>query len=138
MARARRRGKPRAVPPHARGRVRRWCENVARENRYGQRQHQSARSGPVPHPQSAAPEHVPPLGDAGFETQVRRPRQIEFARGNLDYTVMSKRKLIALVQDGLVAGWDDPRMPTISGLRRRGFPPAAIRAFWERAGVTKQ
>jgi glutaminyl-tRNA synthetase len=51
---------------------------------------------------------------------------------------MSKRKLMELVRDSLVAGWDDPRMPTISGLRRRGFPPAAIRAFWERAGVTKQ
>jgi glutaminyl-tRNA synthetase len=52
--------------------------------------------------------------------------------------VMSKRKLMALVQDGLVDGWDDPRMPTLSGVRRRGFPPAAIRAFWDRAGVTKQ
>jgi glutaminyl-tRNA synthetase len=69
---------------------------------------------------------------------VSTPRQIEFARGNLDYTVMSKRKLMELVRDGLVAGWDDPRMPTLSGLRRRGFPPAAIRTFWERAGVTKQ
>jgi len=67
-----------------------------------------------------------------------RPQQIEFARGNLDYTVMSKRKLMALVQDGLVDGWDDPRMPTLAGVRRRGFPPAAIRTFWERAGVTKQ
>jgi len=83
-------------------------------------------------------ELVQPLVDAGLKTQVSTPRQIEFARGNLDYTVMSKRKLIALVQDGLVSGWDDPRMPTISGLRRRGFPPAAIRLFWERAGVTKQ
>ncbi len=51
---------------------------------------------------------------------------------------MSKRKLMALVQDGLVDGWDDPRMPTLSGVRRRGFPPAAVRTFWERAGVTKQ
>jgi glutaminyl-tRNA synthetase len=84
------------------------------------------------------PELVQPLIDAGLKTTVSTPRQIEFARGNLDYTVMSKRKLMELVRDSLVAGWDDPRMPTISGLRRRGFPPAAIRAFWERAGVTKQ
>jgi glutaminyl-tRNA synthetase len=84
------------------------------------------------------PELVQPLLDAGLKTAVSTPRQIEFARGNLDYTVMSKRKLMALVQDGLVSGWDDPRMPTLSGARRRGFPPAAIRTFWERAGVTKQ
>lgn len=84
------------------------------------------------------PELVQPLVDAGFKTNVSTPRQIEFARGNLDYTVMSKRKLMELVRDGLVAGWDDPRMPTLSGVRRRGFPPAAIRTFWERAGVTKQ
>ena len=84
------------------------------------------------------PELVQPLREAGLTVTVSTPRQIEFARGNLDYTVMSKRKLMALVQDGLVAGWDDPRMPTLSGARRRGFPPAAIRTFWERAGVTKQ
>jgi len=83
-------------------------------------------------------ELVQPLRDAGLPTPVSTPRQIEFARGNLDFTVMSKRKLMALVQDGLVAGWDDPRMPTLSGVRRRGFPPVAIRTFWERAGVTKQ
>ena len=84
------------------------------------------------------PELVQPLIDAGLKTAVSTPRQIEFARGNLDYTVMSKRKLMELVRDGLVDGWDDPRMPTLSGVRRRGFPPAAIRIFWERAGVTKQ
>jgi len=84
------------------------------------------------------PQLTQPLLDAGLAVTVSTPRQIEFARGNLDYTVMSKRKLMALVQDGLVAGWDDPRMPTLSGVRRRGFPPAAIRTFWERAGVTKQ
>ncbi|MGH8041589.1 MAG: glutamine--tRNA ligase/YqeY domain fusion protein [Rudaea sp.] len=84
------------------------------------------------------PELVQPLLDAGLKTAVSTPRQIEFARGNLDYTVMSKRKLMELVRDGLVDGWDDPRMPTLSGVRRRGFPPAAIRTFWERAGVTKQ
>ncbi len=66
-----------------------------------------------------------------------RPRQIEFARLNLSYTIMSKRKLLELVQKGLVNGWDDPRMPTISGLRRRGFTPESIRDFAERIGVTK-
>ena len=84
------------------------------------------------------PELTEPLRRAGLSCVPSRPRQIEFARGNLDYTVMSKRKLMALVTDGLVDGWDDPRMPTLSGVRRRGFPAAAIRAFWERAGVTKQ
>ena len=59
----------------------------------------------------------------------RRPRQIEFARLNLNYTVMSKRKLLQLVQQGHVTGWDDPRMPTIVGLRRRGYTPEAIRDF---------
>jgi len=66
-----------------------------------------------------------------------RPRQIEFARLNLTYTVMSKRKLLELVREGHVSGWDDPRLPTISGLRRRGYPPAAIRAFCQRVGITK-
>jgi len=66
-----------------------------------------------------------------------RPHQYEFARLNLTYTVMSKRKLLQLVQEGHVSGWDDPRMPTISGLRRRGFTPASIRTFCERIGVGK-
>jgi glutaminyl-tRNA synthetase len=66
------------------------------------------------------------------------PRQIEFARLNLTYTVMSKRRLLQLVQDGVVRGWDDPRMPTIGGLRRRGYTPEAIRAFAERVGVAKR
>ena len=65
------------------------------------------------------------------------PRQIESARLNINYTVMSKRKLKQLVDDGHVAGWDDPRMPTIAGLRRRGYPAAAIRDFCERVGVAK-
>jgi len=65
------------------------------------------------------------------------PRQIEFARGNLDYTVMSKRRLRELVEDGLVNGWDDPRMPTLAGLRRRGFTPESIRAFWNEMGISK-
>ena len=66
-----------------------------------------------------------------------RPRQIEFARLNLNYTVMSKRKLLELVKDKHVTGWDDPRMPTICGLRRRGYTPESIRNFAERIGVTK-
>ncbi|WP_053976546.1 glutamine--tRNA ligase/YqeY domain fusion protein [Mangrovimonas xylaniphaga] len=66
------------------------------------------------------------------------PKQREFARLNLSYTVMSKRKLLKLVEDGVVSGWDDPRMPTISGLRRRGYTPAAIRQFIEKVGVAKR
>ena len=66
------------------------------------------------------------------------PRQIEFARLNLTYTVMSKRRLLTLVQEGVVDGWDDPRMPTISGLRRRGYTPEAIREFAARIGVAKR
>ena len=65
------------------------------------------------------------------------PRQIEFARGNLDYTVMSKRRLRELVEEGHVSGWNDPRMPTLAGLRRRGFTPESIRAFWNEMGVSK-
>ena len=65
------------------------------------------------------------------------PRQIEFARLNLTYTMMSKRKLLELVNKGIVSGWNDPRMPTLSGLRRRGYTPAAIRDFAERIGVSK-
>jgi glutaminyl-tRNA synthetase len=71
------------------------------------------------------------------ELEIFHPRQIEFARLNLNYTVMSKRKLLRLVQEGLVNGWDDPRMPTISGLRRRGYTPESIREFCERIGVAK-
>ena len=66
------------------------------------------------------------------ELGIYHPQQIEFARLNLNYTVMSKRKLLQLVHEGLVSGWDDPRMPTISGLRRRGFTPEAIRDFCRR------
>lgn len=66
-----------------------------------------------------------------------RPRQYEFSRLNLGHTVLSKRRLIQLVEDGHVAGWDDPRMPTVTGLRRRGVPPAAIRDFIGRLGITK-
>jgi glutaminyl-tRNA synthetase len=66
------------------------------------------------------------------------PQQIEFARLNLSYTVLSKRKLIQLVDEGIVDGWDDPRMPTICGLRRRGYPPEAIRNFCDRIGLAKR
>jgi glutaminyl-tRNA synthetase len=68
---------------------------------------------------------------------IYRPQQIEFARLNLAYTVMSKRRLLRLVQEGHVRGWDDPRMPTLAGLRRRGYTPEAIRDFSERVGVAK-
>jgi glutaminyl-tRNA synthetase len=66
-----------------------------------------------------------------------RPRQIEFARLSLTYTVLSKRKLLTLVEEGRVNGWDDPRMPTVSGLRRRGYTPASIRSFCKTIGITK-
>ena len=68
---------------------------------------------------------------------VYHPQQIEFARLNLSYTVLSKRKLLQLVEDGMVEGWDDPRMPTLSGLRRRGYTPGAIRDFCNHIGVAK-
>ncbi|HRQ76951.1 MAG TPA: glutamate--tRNA ligase family protein, partial [Phycisphaerales bacterium] len=69
---------------------------------------------------------------------IHHPRQIEFARLNLSHTVMSKRKLLELVNEGHVNDWDDPRMPTISGMRRRGYPPEAIRAFCDTIGVSKR
>ncbi|HXX59039.1 MAG TPA: glutamine--tRNA ligase/YqeY domain fusion protein [Thermodesulfovibrionales bacterium] len=72
------------------------------------------------------------------ELKVYHPQQIEFARLNLSHTVLSKRKLIQLVQEGHVAGWDDPRMPTIAGIRRRGYTPEAIRNFCDRIGVAKR
>jgi glutaminyl-tRNA synthetase len=72
------------------------------------------------------------------ELEIYPPRQIEFARLNLSYTVMSKRKLLELVKEGLVSGWDDPRMPTICGLRRRGYTPESIRNFAEIIGVAKR
>ncbi len=71
------------------------------------------------------------------ELDVYHPQQIEFARLNLNYTVMSKRKLLQLVREGYVSGWDDPRMPTISGMRRLGYSPEAIRSFCDRIGVAK-
>ncbi|MBE0616447.1 MAG: glutamine--tRNA ligase/YqeY domain fusion protein, partial [Proteobacteria bacterium] len=69
---------------------------------------------------------------------IHHPQQIEFARLNLTYTVMSKRRLLQLVKEGRVAGWDDPRMPTLSGIRRRGYTPEALREFCNRIGVAKR
>jgi len=104
------------------------------------------------HPSSDAIEHIThslctlefeahrPLYDWLVEnvSVPSRPRQIEFARLNLTYTVMSKRRLLELVQEGHVAGWNDPRMPTIVGMRRRGYTPEAVRNFCERIGVAKR
>ncbi len=73
-----------------------------------------------------------------YDGENLKPKQREFARRNLSYTVMSKRKLLQLVEEGLVKGWDDPRMPTISGLRRRGYTPKSIRDFSETAGIAKR
>ncbi len=72
------------------------------------------------------------------ELEIYAPQQIEFARLNLTHTIISKRKLLVLIQEGLVSGWDDPRMPTLSAMRRRGYTPEAIRAFCDRIGVAKR
>lgn len=85
-----------------------------------------------------SPELLAPLLAKGYPNEAAIPRQIEFSRANLNYTVMSKRKLMVLVQEKLVDGWDDPRMPTLQGIRRRGYTPAAIRLWAERLGVSKQ
>jgi glutaminyl-tRNA synthetase len=77
-------------------------------------------------------------GSGPWGKRIHHPQQIEFARLNLTYTVMSKRFLLKLVQEGKVSGWDDPRMPTLSGVRRRGFTPEAMRNFCEEIGVTRQ
>ena len=70
--------------------------------------------------------------------EIHHPRQIEFARLNLNYTIMSKRKLLELVEGNYVNGWDDPRMPTLSAMRRRGYSPESIRNFAEKVGVAKR
>ena len=76
--------------------------------------------------------------DQVYDKKTLRPKQREFARRNLSYTVMSKRKLLQLVEEGIVNGWDDPRMPTVSGLRRRGYTARSIRDFSEKAGIAKR
>jgi len=76
--------------------------------------------------------------DQVYDASLLRPKQREFARRNVSYTVMSKRKLLQLVEEDHVSGWDDPRMPTISGLRRRGYTAASIRTFSETAGISKR
>lgn len=84
-------------------------------------------------------EHHRPLYDWFCENLgIHHPQQIEFARLNLNYTVMSKRKMLRLVQEGHVNGWDDPRMPTLQGMRRRGYTPKSIRDFCEKVGVAKR
>ncbi len=85
-----------------------------------------------------SPELTQPLVDKGLPREAAVPRQIEFSRLNFNYLVMSKRKLLALVNDKLVDGWDDPRMPTLQGIRRRGYTPGALRLMVDRVGISKQ
>ena len=84
------------------------------------------------------PELLAPLEQHGLPKEAGKPRQIEFSRLNINYTVMSKRKLTQLVGEGLVDGWDDPRMYTLQGLRRRGYTPASLRLLVDRVGISKQ
>ncbi|MGX5730676.1 glutamine--tRNA ligase/YqeY domain fusion protein [Pseudoxanthomonas beigongshangi] len=84
------------------------------------------------------PELLSPLLEKGLPREAGKPRQIEFSRLNFNYLVMSKRKLHALVTDRLVDGWDDPRMPTLQGIRRRGYTPSALRLMVDRVGISKQ
>jgi glutaminyl-tRNA synthetase len=85
-----------------------------------------------------SPELLKPLTDKGLPREAAKPRQIEFSRLNFNYLVMSKRKLLAMVEGGLVDGWDDPRMPTLQGIRRRGYTPSALRLMVDRVGISKQ
>ena len=84
------------------------------------------------------PNLLQPLLDRGLPLEAGKPRQIEFSRLNFNYLVMSKRKLLALVEERLVDGWDDPRMPTLQGIRRRGYTPSALRLMVDRVGISKQ
>ncbi len=84
------------------------------------------------------PALLKPLTDRGLPLEAAKPRQIEFSRLNFNYLVMSKRKLLALVEDKLVDGWDDPRMPTLQGIRRRGYTASALRLMVDRVGISKQ
>ncbi len=85
-----------------------------------------------------SPELLKPLTDKGLPFEAAKPRQIEFSRLNFNWLVMSKRKLLALVNGKLVDGWDDPRMPTLQGIRRRGYTPSALRLMVDRVGISKQ
>jgi len=85
-----------------------------------------------------SPELIAPLLARGLPQEASKPRQIEFSRLNFNYLVMSKRKLLAMVNDGLVDGWNDPRMPTLQGIRRRGYTPSALRLMVDRVGISKQ
>ena len=84
------------------------------------------------------PDLLAPLDQHGLPKEAGKPRQIEFSRLNFNYLVMSKRKLLAMVEDRLVDGWDDPRMPTLQGIRRRGYTPSALRLMVDRVGISKQ
>ena len=84
------------------------------------------------------PDLLEPLARHGLPKEAGKPRQIEFSRLNFNYLVMSKRKLLAMVEDRLVDGWDDPRMPTLQGIRRRGYTPSALRLMVDRVGISKQ
>ena len=84
------------------------------------------------------PELLQPLLDRGLPKEAGKPRQIEFSRLNFNWLVMSKRKLLQLVESGRVDGWDDPRMPTLQGIRRRGYTPSALRLMVDRVGISKQ
>ena len=84
------------------------------------------------------PDLLEPLVQQGLPKEAGKPRQIEFSRLNFNYLVMSKRKLLAMVEDRLVDGWDDPRMPTLQGIRRRGYTPSALRLMVDRVGISKQ
>ncbi|NCT69441.1 MAG: glutamine--tRNA ligase/YqeY domain fusion protein [Xanthomonadaceae bacterium] len=87
---------------------------------------------------AGSPDLIAPLLAKGLPKEASKPRQIEFSRLNFNYLVMSKRKLLAMVNDQLVDGWDDPRMPTLQGIRRRGYTPAALRLMVDRVGISKQ
>ncbi|MGH8029231.1 MAG: glutamine--tRNA ligase/YqeY domain fusion protein [Arenimonas sp.] len=87
---------------------------------------------------TGTPALLAPLLARGLPNEAAKPRQIEFSRLNFNYLVMSKRKLLSMVEDKLVDGWDDPRMPTLQGIRRRGYTPSALRLMVDRVGISKQ